>query len=101
METLEAWLAEQGPGFSTFRGFQKRALEQASFGEQHVAFYRLLAHIVGNFVTRYDGEPLEEDIANAALARLRSLTAHASQVWRDSAEAQLTVLNEIARTDLG
>jgi len=101
METLAAWLAQQGPGFSTFRSFQKKALEQAAHGEQHVAFYRLLAHIVGNFVTRYDGEPLEEETANTALERLKSLTAHASTVWKENPEAQLTVLNEIARTDLG
>lgn len=100
MHALDSWLKTQPAGFGTFVGAQQQLLRELSKGDEHAAFYRVLADRVARFVEYYDGEPLEAHVAEEALERLKELVARANTAWGAAADERLAALNDLARADL-
>lgn len=100
MDELREWLKSQNGGLGTYLDFQQKSSQLVSLDDRHAALYQLLSAAAGRFIAIYDGMPLPTGVAAEALARLRSLVDAASASAARSAEEQLQVLNQIARTDL-
>lgn len=100
MHALDSWLKSQPAGFGTFVGVQQQLLSELEKGDDHAAFYRVLADRVGRFVDYYDGEPLEAHVAEAALTQLKAMVARANVAWAGTPDERLKALNDLARADL-
>jgi hypothetical protein len=100
MHALDFWLKSQPAGLGTFVGAQQQLLDELAKDTDHAALYRMLADRVARFVQYYDGEPLDADVAERALERLRELVAIASTARGAPADERLKVLNDLARIDL-
>ncbi len=101
LDELLTWLKPQPNGLRTYKAFQQKVLELAASERAHAAFYQLLATLVGRFIEHYEEYPLPADVADGALSRLIGLVEKSAKSLKGPPADQLSVLNEIAATELG
>jgi hypothetical protein len=100
MGEIHDWLTSQHHGLKTFKAFRQKALDRAAADAQHRALYRLLAELTGEYIARYDGEPVPVDVAEQSYRHLLAIVADAEGALATSAPAQIDVLNKIAASKL-
>ncbi len=100
MDELAQWLKSQHKGLRTYRMFQQKVLELGAKRRDQYALYFLLAMLVGRFVDVYEEKPLTLDVTDEAHRRLVTLSDKAAQFDRMSDAERLTLLNEIAVSEL-
>ncbi len=101
MDELLTWLKPQHNGLSTYKAFQQKVAQLAASDRAHAALYQLLASLTGRFIEHYEEQPLPADVADGALNRLIGLVDKAAKSLKASPAEQLSILNEIAATELG
>jgi hypothetical protein len=100
MGELHDWLTTQHQGLKTYKAFLQKALDRAAADAQHRALYRLLAELTGEYIARYDGEPVPVDVAEHSYRHLLTIVADAEGVLAAPAPAQIDVLNKLAAAKL-
>jgi hypothetical protein len=100
MPALYDWLSSQHSGLKTFRAFQQRALDGAATDPDHRALYRLLAELAGDYVSRYEAEPVPVDFAEHSYQDLLEIAGAAEASMAMPANDQIQVLNRLAARTL-
>ena len=100
MGELCEWLTGQHPGLKTFKAFRQGALDRATQYPNHRACYRLLAGLAGDYITRYDAEPVPVEVAEQTYSRLLQITADAEGALTAPAVEQIKALNKLAAASL-
>lgn len=101
MEQLADWLKSQHKGLRTYKTFQHNVLELGAKTGRNFALYSLLAALVGRFIEAYEETPLTLDVTDEAHKRLTALSGKAARYESLSAEERLSLLDDIAKSDLG
>ena len=100
MGELHDWLTRQHPGLKTFKAFRQRALDRADAVATHRALYRLMAGLAGEYILRYDGEPVPVDVALQTYHHLLAIVADAEASLTAPASEQIQALNQLAAATL-
>jgi hypothetical protein len=100
MGELYDWLTGQHPGLKTFKTFQQKAIDRAAGDAHHRALYRLLAELAGEYIARYDGEPVPVDVADHSYRHLLAIVADAEGALTAPVPTQIDVLNKLAAAKL-
>jgi hypothetical protein len=100
MGELHDWLTGQHPGLKTFKTFRQKALDRAAGDADHRAFYRLLAELTGEYIARYDGEPVPVEVAEHSYRHLLAIVTDAENVLTAPVPKQIDVLNKLAAAKL-
>jgi hypothetical protein len=100
MGELHDWLSRQHPGLKTFKAFRQQMIDRADADARHRALYRLLAGLIGEYISRYDGEPVPVDVAERSYQHLLALVADAEASLTAPAPQQIQALNAIAAATL-
>ena len=100
MGELHDWLAGQHPGLKTFKAFRQRVVDHAATDIHHRALYRLLAGLVGDYISRYDGEPVPVQVADQSYRRLLEIVARTEGSLTAPVPQQIQTLNELAGASL-
>ena len=100
MGELHDWLTGQHPGLKTFKTFRQKALDRAAGDADHRAFYRLLAELTGEYIARYDGEPVPVEVAEHSYRHLLAIVADAEGALTAPVPTQIDVLNKLAAAKL-
>lgn len=100
MTELHQWLIAQSSGLKTYIDFERKSSECAKRDRGNSSIYALLSAAASRFGTRYDGEPLPADAAQAALSRLIEMVGRAAWIRGQPVETRLRFLNDIATCDL-
>ena len=100
MGELHDWLTGQHPGLKTFKAFRQRTLDRATTDPHHRALYRLLANLAGDYIARYDAEPVPVDTAEQSFRHLLEITADAEGSLTAPAAEQIQALNRLAAAKL-
>jgi hypothetical protein len=100
LDELLTWLKPQHNGLRTYKAFQQKVLQLATADRAHLAFYHILATLVGRFIESYEEHPLPVAVADEAFKRLIAVVEEAATSVKGSAEDQLKALNDIAATEL-
>jgi hypothetical protein len=101
LDELLAWLKPQNTGVRTYKAFQQKVMQLGATDRNHLALYHILAMLAARFIEAYEEHPLPVDVADQAFKRLIGVVEKAAKSRKGSPAEQLTVLNEIAATDLG
>jgi len=97
---LHDWLAGQHPGLRTFKAVRQKALVSAAADPHHRALYRLLADLAGEYVARYDQEPVPVDVAERSFRHLLDIVTEAEGAMTAPAARQIETLNRLAAMKL-
>ena len=100
MAELYDWLTGQHPGLKTFKAFRQKAIDRAAGDAPHRALYRLLAELTGEYIARYDGEPVPVDVADHSYRHLLAIVADAEGALSAPAPTQIDALNKLAAAKL-
>ena len=100
MGELHDWLTGQHPGLKTFKTFRQKALDCAAGDARHRALYRLLAELTGEYIARYDGEPVPVEVAKHSYRHLLAIVTDAENVLTAPVPTQIDVLNKLAAAKL-
>jgi hypothetical protein len=97
---LHDWLSRQHPGLKTFKAFRQQMIDRADTDTHHRALYRLLASLAGDYISRYDAEPVPVDVAEQSFRHLLALVADAEASLTAPAAQQIQALNALAAAKL-
>jgi hypothetical protein len=97
---LHDWLSHQHPGLKTFKAFRQQMIDRADADARHRALYRLLAGLAGDYISRYDGEPVPVDVALKSFQHLLEIVAEAEASLAAPAPQQIQALNTLAAARL-
>jgi hypothetical protein len=100
MGELHDWLTSQHHGLKTFKAFRQKALDRAATDTHHRALYRLLAELTGEYIARYDGEPVPVDVAEYSYRYLLAIVADAEGALTAPVPTQIDLLNKLAAAKL-
>lgn len=100
MGELYDWLKGQHPGLKSFKALRQKARDRAEADAHHRALYRLLAEIAGEYISRYDGEPVAVEIAEQSYRHLLEIVAGAEASLTLPAAEQIRALNTLAAAKL-
>jgi hypothetical protein len=101
VEQLADWLKTQHKGLRTYKTFQQKVMELGAKTGRDFALYSLLAALVGRFIDAYEESPLTLDVTDEAHKRLTTLSEKAVRYESLSAENRLSLLDDIAKSELG
>ena len=100
MGELYDWLTNQHPGLKTFKAFRQKAIDRAAADAHHRALYRLLTELPGEYIARYDGDPVPVDVAEHSYRHLLAIVADAEAALAAPIPEQIDALNRLAAAKL-